>query len=54
MPTKIATSVEIMIIAAGEKSYEYTICVGQDLCLVYCSSHRSADLAGGYLDGNHC
>ena len=52
MPTKMYISVEKLAFTLEEKSHEYKICNGKDLCLVCRDHHSSADLAGGNLDGD--
>ena len=50
MPNKMYISVEKLAFTLEEKSHEFKICNGKDLCLV-CRDHlSSADLAGGHLD----
>jgi hypothetical protein len=52
MSTKMCISVEILTFTLEEKSHEFNIWSGEDLCLVCSGSHSSAGLAGGHLDGD--
>ena len=52
MPTKMYMPVEKLAFEQEERSHEYKICIGRDLCLVCCGSHGGADLVGDHLDGN--
>ena len=54
MLTKMYMSVEKLAFAQEERSHEYKICIGRDLCMVCRGSHGSADLAGGHLGGDPC
>ena len=52
MSTKMYMSVEKLTFTLEEKSHEFNIWSGEDLCLVCSGSHSSAGLAGGHLDGD--
>jgi hypothetical protein len=51
MSTKMYISVENLTFTLEEKSHEFYIWSGEDMCLVCRGSNSSADLAGGHLDG---
>ena len=52
MSTKMYISVEKLTFTLEEKSHEFNIWSGEDLCLVCRGSNSSADLVGGHLDGD--